>query len=154
MIPTVLFNCRRYLNPRPLLGYRHRTQSSAISTRTPVGIFTVSPGASVKLTGAKKSYPALPVVARFGSLILHRFHGSFLPAVPRRYPPVFFELFPAYFMKFCDSFHVLLLMRVILPDLLLWTSAHRSPADSGFLSMEDSHLCSSRSNLPSTTTSR
>ena len=69
MIPTVLFNCRRYLKPRPLRGYRHSTQSSAISTRTPVGIFTISPGASVKLTGVKKSYPALPLVARFGSLI-------------------------------------------------------------------------------------
>ena len=88
MIPTVLFNCRRYLKPRPLRGYRHSTQSSAISTRTPVGIFTISPGVSVKLTGAKKSYPALPLVARFWQFnTFIYFPGSFLPAVLRRYLP-------------------------------------------------------------------
>ena len=69
MIPTVLFNCKRYLKPRPLLGYRLSTQPSSISTRIPVGILMVSPGLKLNATDEKKSYPALPFVARFGNLI-------------------------------------------------------------------------------------
>ena len=68
--------------------------------RIPVGSLILPPAGSSKPTGAKKSYPAEPQVARRG-------HYSLLDGLlGKGGQPVVYELLDRYFFKFGDAKHV------------------------------------------------